>query len=213
MSRLNLGPVGVALNVSRDDSHLREAAELEDLGYAAIWLPGGQIDRLGRIADVVLATKTVTVGSAIIPLDVYDSPAVAQLFAELEASAPGRFVVLGTDAARARALGRQPLGFLSTVAGYRANFARMGFTEAEIAGLADRLVDELVAWGDADAIVARTDAHLRAGADQVVLTFLPGDSPVDAAQQVAAELGTRLAGGPPAEGTQHGAGTPARMDP
>jgi hypothetical protein len=48
MSKLSLGPVGMALNVSADDTYLREAAEVEELGYSAIWLPGGQIDSLDR---------------------------------------------------------------------------------------------------------------------------------------------------------------------
>jgi hypothetical protein len=48
MSKLSIGPVGIALNVSADDSYLQQAAELEDLGYSTIWLPGGQIDRLDR---------------------------------------------------------------------------------------------------------------------------------------------------------------------
>jgi hypothetical protein len=45
MSKLDLGPVGMALNVS--PAYLGEAAETERLGYSAIWLPGGQIDHLG----------------------------------------------------------------------------------------------------------------------------------------------------------------------
>ena len=32
MSKLRLGPVGMALNVSADDTYLKEAAELEELG-------------------------------------------------------------------------------------------------------------------------------------------------------------------------------------
>ena len=92
MSELGLGPVGVALNVSADDAYLREAAELEELGYSALWLPGGQIDRLSRIAEIVRATRSVPVASAIIPLDVYPPGAVIGLHAELEASAPGRFL-------------------------------------------------------------------------------------------------------------------------
>ena len=68
MDRLGLGPVGVALNVS--ESYLGEAAGLERLGYSSIWLPGGQIDNLGRLAEVIRATKTARAGSAIIPADV-----------------------------------------------------------------------------------------------------------------------------------------------
>ena len=42
-------------------------------------------------------------------------------------------LVLDTDAARARQAARVPLSFLSGVSGYRANFARMGFTDRDIA--------------------------------------------------------------------------------
>ncbi len=92
MSRLGLGPIGVALNVSADDAYLRDSAELEELGYSALWLPGGQIDNLSRIAEIIRATTSVPVGSAIISLDVYPPAAVIQLHAELPASAPGRFL-------------------------------------------------------------------------------------------------------------------------
>src|ERR1017187_2370549 len=93
MSKLKLGPVGVALNVLADDRHLDEAAELEALGYPTVWLPGGQIDYLGRIAAIARATSTIPVASAIIPLDVYEPGQGTELYAELQASAPDRFVV------------------------------------------------------------------------------------------------------------------------
>jgi probable F420-dependent oxidoreductase len=277
MSTLSLGPVGIALNVSADDTYLKEAAEAEQLGYSAIWLPGGQIDSLGRIAKIVGATRSVPVIPGIISLDVYPAAAVAALYAQLQASAPDRFVaglggpqhtrplrplgdyldeldraeppvpagrrilaalgprklelardraagavallvtpgytrqarrllggqptliinqmvVLDRDAARARKAARAPLSFLSGVSGYPANFARMGFTDRDIADLSDRLVDELVIWGSADQITARVREHLEAGADQVALTVLnsggqPG--PID----VARELAGRLPGG------------------
>jgi alkanesulfonate monooxygenase SsuD/methylene tetrahydromethanopterin reductase-like flavin-dependent oxidoreductase (luciferase family) len=87
MSKLGLGPVGMALNVS--DTYLAEAAEAERLGYSAVWLPGGQIDNLGRLADMVRATTAVPVASSIISLDVYSPEAVTGLCARLEASCPG----------------------------------------------------------------------------------------------------------------------------
>ena len=261
MSKLRLGPVGMALNVSADDTYLKEAAELEELGYSTIWLPGGQIDRLDRIAAIIQATTSVPVASAIIPVDVYEPAAVRQLYAELQAGAPDRFIaglggpqrsrplgplsdyldeldrgdppvpagrrilaalgprklelardraagavpllvtpaytrqarrilgpgstliisqmlVLDTDAARAREAARGPLSFLSGIRGYRANFARMGFADSDIAGLSDRMVDDLVVWGSADAVTARVREHLDAGADQVALTVLnPGGQP------------------------------------
>lgn len=90
MSWAGLGPVGVALNVS--DTYLGEAAELERSGYTAIWLPGGQVDDLGRLAALIEATRAVLVAPAIISLDVYPPDRVAAFYARLEARAPGRFM-------------------------------------------------------------------------------------------------------------------------
>jgi len=90
MSELDLGPVGMALTVS--DTYLQQAAELERLGYSALWLPGGQIDDLNRLTEIIGATTAVPVASAIIPLDVYPASSVAGLYARLESSAPGRLV-------------------------------------------------------------------------------------------------------------------------
>jgi alkanesulfonate monooxygenase SsuD/methylene tetrahydromethanopterin reductase-like flavin-dependent oxidoreductase (luciferase family) len=90
MSKLDLGPAGVALTVS--DTYLAQAAELERLGYSALWLPGGQIDDLNRLTEITRATTAVPVGSAIISLDVYPAGSVADLYARLEAGAPGRLV-------------------------------------------------------------------------------------------------------------------------
>jgi probable F420-dependent oxidoreductase len=269
---VNLGPAGVALSVS--DTYLDEAAELERLGYSAVWLPGGQIDRLDRLADLVRATTAVRVASAIISLDVYPSDAVAGLYAGQEAAAPGRLVVglggpqqprplaalngyldrldraqppvparrrllaalgprklelardrsagailllvtpayvgtarqiLGdqatlvvdqmlvadTDVARARQTARRPLRFLSGLPGYQASFARMGFTDREIADVGDRLVDELVLWGDAGTIAARIGELRRAGADHVMLQVLAEDGqpgPMEVARTLAGRI-------------------------
>jgi len=271
MSPLQLGPIAVALNVSADGTHLAQAAELERLGYAAIWLPGGQIDTLDRISEVVGATKAIPVASGIISPDVYPATAVLQCYANLQQDAPDRFVVglgasqkppalpalhayldeldaapepvpadrrilaamgprklavarercagaitllvtptstaaarqelgpdrslvvdqfvvLDTEPARARETARQPLRLLSQIGGYRASFARMGFTEQDVETLSDHLVDELVFWGDVDSVAARVREHLQAGANQVVLSVLGGAGVPD---QLQAE--TRLA--------------------
>jgi probable F420-dependent oxidoreductase len=82
-------------------------------------------------------------------------------------------VVLETDPKRARDLARGPLGFLSAVPAYQANFRRMGFSAEEITQLADRLVDAVVAWGDLDAVASRIAAHQRAGADHVAVGVIP----------------------------------------
>ncbi|QGK70730.1 TIGR03620 family F420-dependent LLM class oxidoreductase [Allosaccharopolyspora coralli] len=93
MTKIDFGPVGVALNVSDDDSYVAEAAELETLGYSSVWLPGGELDSLERLADLLAATRTVPVAPAIIPPDVYADDAVAAVYARLERTHPGRFIV------------------------------------------------------------------------------------------------------------------------
>lgn len=271
MTRLDLGPIGVAVNIARNDAHLAEARQLEQLGYQTIWLPGGQIDSLDRIRQLVRATGAARIAPAIISADVYSSDALAGLHAGLETSAPGRFVVglggsqqphsldalhryldrldgavppvpaghrllaalgprkldiartrcagaiallvtpgytsraraslgaastlvidqfvvLDTDAGRARETARGHVRFLAGVAGYRANFARMGFDDTDVADLSDHFVDALVAWGDADAIGQRIAEHHVAGADHVIVTVITdGDQPglVQVAQQLA----------------------------
>jgi len=100
VSRLDLGQAGVALSVS--GSWLDEAAKAEQLGYATIWLPGGQLDSLGRLADLVAVTRAARVVPAIIPLDRYSPDLVAGMYGQLEATAPGRFVA---GLARDRAAG------------------------------------------------------------------------------------------------------------
>ncbi|HEX6445618.1 MAG TPA: TIGR03620 family F420-dependent LLM class oxidoreductase [Streptosporangiales bacterium] len=84
-------------------------------------------------------------------------------------------VALEPDAERARAIARQPISFLRTVPGYAANFRRMGFTDDDIEQLTDRLVDALVACGDADTIAARVAEYRAAGADHVAVMPVAGD--------------------------------------
>jgi probable F420-dependent oxidoreductase len=102
-----------------------------------------------------------------------------------------QMLVAETDATRARRTARRPLQFLSGLPGYQASFARMGFSASEIADISDRLVDDLVIWGDAETIVARVTQHLNAGADHVVLHVLTqGDqpAPIEVARTLAATL-------------------------
>ena len=48
----------------------------------------------------------------------------------------------------------------------------MGFTDDEIQRMDDRLVDAVVAWGDADAVAARVAAQRDAGADHVAVSVV-----------------------------------------
>ncbi len=85
--------VGVTLTFGNWPESLAAAPELERLGYAAIWISGGQLDNLDRIAAILRATRDVPVGTGIIPVDVFSADAVATAYAEIEAAHPGRFLV------------------------------------------------------------------------------------------------------------------------
>ena len=86
--------------------------------------------------------------------------------------APEQGVVLETDPDAARAVARQAIGGYTELPNYVNNWKRLGFTDDDVESLSDRLVDALVAWGDADAIAARVAEHRAAGADHVCLQAL-----------------------------------------
>ncbi|AOS61257.1 LLM class F420-dependent oxidoreductase [Actinoalloteichus hymeniacidonis] len=101
-------------------------------------------------------------------------------------------VVVETDPQRARAIGRPPVAFpYLKLSNYINNLRRLGFTDEEIADDGnDRLIDALVAWGDADAIAARVTEHFDAGADHVSLQVLTaeGADPLPAFRTLADRL-------------------------
>ena len=87
-------------------------------------------------------------------------------------------VVLSVDADAARTAGRTAIGVYADLPNYRNNWLRLGFTEDEITQRADRFVDAVVAWGDADTVRARLQAHRDAGADHVCVQPLSVDGPL-----------------------------------
>jgi probable F420-dependent oxidoreductase len=261
-----LGRLGVWATELRfgDPGFIREAAaELEDLGYGALWFPGGRGGDLTGAIDLLLdATKTVTIATGILNiwmhepaeigawwnalaperrarvmlglgvghapvigeawkkplekmatwldgLDAEGVPAARRCIAALgpkmidlarERSAgthpylvtpehtamsrqrlgkqalvaPEQGVVLDADPERARATARAHLAHYATLPNYCASWRRLGFAEADIEALSDRLVDALFASGDRAAIGMRIKAHLDAGADHVCLQVISG---------------------------------------
>ncbi len=84
--------------------------------------------------------------------------------------APEQGVVLEPDPAKARAIAREHLTNYLKLPNYTNSWREDGFGDADFAdGGSDRLVDALIAWGDADAIAARVRAHHEAGADHVCI--------------------------------------------
>jgi probable F420-dependent oxidoreductase len=82
---------------------------------------------------------------------------------------PEQFVLLETGPTRARELGRQAIGWILEQENYRISLKRQGFGDAELAGLEDRLVDAMVAWGTIEQIRVWLQEYFDAGADHVVL--------------------------------------------
>jgi probable F420-dependent oxidoreductase len=90
--------------------------------------------------------------------------------------APEQGAVLASDASTARRLARGHMRYYLELDNYRRNLLRSGFTDDDVAGDgSDDLVDAIVAWGDADAIAGRVQAHLDAGADHVAVQLLGED--------------------------------------
>jgi probable F420-dependent oxidoreductase len=97
--------------------------------------------------------------------------------------APELGVVLETDPEKARAVARDLVHHYAQLPNYANNWRREGYSDAEIEGLDDRLVDAVVAWGDLGAIKARVDEYVAAGADHVCLQAIsPGGFATDLAK-------------------------------
>jgi probable F420-dependent oxidoreductase len=87
--------------------------------------------------------------------------------------APEQAVLLETDPAEARRIGRAHLAIYRDLPNYMNNLRRFGITDDDLSGDgSDRIVDMLVAWGDAEAVRARVQEHFDAGADHVAVQVL-----------------------------------------
>lgn len=85
-------------------------------------------------------------------------------------------VLLQTDAGKARAAARAALAPYLQMENYVANWRRLGFTEADVAGHgSDKLIDAVIAWGDEGAIRKRIADYWAAGADHVCIQSLAPD--------------------------------------
>ncbi|HWV87614.1 MAG TPA: LLM class F420-dependent oxidoreductase [Capillimicrobium sp.] len=267
---VDLGRVGVWSNRLRyheDRAAVADAAaELDALGYGALWLPDVGGDVIGDVEHVLDATRRCAVATGILNIWMHDASAVAQGTARLAERHQDRFLLgLGAshaaivdayrrpyssmvayldalDAAsppvapgdrilaalrprmlelsRDRAAGAHPylvpvehtrrarellgpgrllapeLGVVLDpgdglararehvadylqLPNYVRNLRHLGYGDADLGGGgSDRLVRDLVAWGDEDAIAARVREHLDAGADHVCVQVLGAAEPL-----------------------------------
>jgi probable F420-dependent oxidoreductase len=78
-------------------------------------------------------------------------------------------VILEADPDKARELARPVAKIYQGLPNYRNNWLRMGLTEDDINDLSDRFIDTTFAWGTVDAIKARIQEHMDAGATHVCI--------------------------------------------
>ncbi len=161
---------------------------LERLDQAPVPLPGHRrlLGSLGPRMAALAGTRTAGLHPFMVPAE-----AVAGYRENLGNDAllaPHVAVVLNNDPHRAREIARGGIGFFLGLHTYQGNLRRLGFSDADfVPGGSDRLIDALVAWGNVDAVRARIQEHLDAGADHVALHVItPG-------QQVPAPEWARLA--------------------
>lgn len=112
---------------------------------------------------------------------------------------PEQLVIFDTDPARAwesaRAYRARALATFDAMGGahvspYNRNLLRLGFSEDEVAGVGDRVIDATIAYGDEAAVVRRLREHLDAGADHVLVNAVAPDLPsiADTLERLAAAV-------------------------
>ncbi len=87
-----------------------------------------------------------------------------------------QMVVVESDPSTAREIARSHMKVYLGLPNYANNLKRLGFTDDDIEGPSDKLVDAIVAWGSLDDIKARVDEHFAAGASHVCVQALRADS-------------------------------------
>ncbi|MEU5626308.1 LLM class F420-dependent oxidoreductase [Streptomyces tendae] len=119
--------------------HAEAAAELERLGYGALWLGGNTAAR--HAAPLIGATERIVVGTSIQSIWEHKASEAAAGFAELEVSHPGRFVLgLGVSHAPLAEGYRRPY---STMVGYLDELDRAGMRSGHrvLAALGPKMLD------------------------------------------------------------------------
>jgi len=89
---------------------------------------------------------------------------------------PEVWVLLESDAGKARSAARQALASYMRLDNYVNNWRRLGFGDDDLGGGgSDRFIDANVAWGDEAAIRKRIQEHWDAGADHVCIQSISPD--------------------------------------
>ncbi|MBV9577789.1 MAG: TIGR03620 family F420-dependent LLM class oxidoreductase [Chloroflexi bacterium] len=93
---MQLGPIGVWSGVFRQDKPevMKAAAEVEELGYGAIWMPGGPHAGLADLLHNLLkSTRRAVVATGIVSIWTHPAAATAATHHTLEQTYPDRFLL------------------------------------------------------------------------------------------------------------------------
>jgi probable F420-dependent oxidoreductase len=103
---------------------------------------------------------------------------------------PEQAFILAASREEARQVGDEHIARYLGLPNYVNNLRHLGYGDEDLGGSgSDRLFDDIVAWGGADAIATRVRQHLEAGADHVVLQALgTPEAALQALEQVAATV-------------------------
>jgi probable F420-dependent oxidoreductase len=207
----SLGRVGIWSRELRfgNAADARDAsAELEELGYGTLWIPGGGGgDLLEVVADRLAATRQVAIATGILNVFGHDPADVARDHAAIDESHPGRFL-LGIGIGHARFLddeqaerSRHPLRLISGYIDDLERHAPPGSTPARcVAALAPKMValsGERTLGVHPYMVPVEHTAWVRSalGADALVapeLTVSLGTSREEARERARADLGLYL---------------------
>src|SRR5918911_4502027 len=94
---MNLGLVGVWSGLLRNGERpavLDAAAELEELGYGTLWMPGGRHEGLAEHIQAMLQrTRRAVVATGIVSIWTHPAAAIASMHHTLSQAYPGRFLL------------------------------------------------------------------------------------------------------------------------
>lgn len=93
--------------------------------------------------------------------------------------APEQGVAFGATRSEARTKAAKGISFYKDLPNYYNNWKRLGYSDEEIRGDADRFIDGIVACGDAAVMAARVREHWEAGADHVCVQIISAEGEND----------------------------------
>src|SRR5919198_1271136 len=177
--RERLGNVGVWLAVLARTPFAEAragAATIDELGYGSLWINEGfgTKEPMSHAALLLDATDRLVLGTGIANIWARDAAATNAAAATLGEAHPGRFV-LGLGVSHQPMVDSRGHNYGRPLAAMRAYLDALdeapwaGPPQKLGGGGSARLIDDVIAWGDDDAIAARVQAHLDAGGDHVLI--------------------------------------------